>query len=459
VRAMPRYEFSEGTSNKFWEIQLAGKSFTTTYGRIGSDGQTTIKKFKSDAEAKKEHDKLVAEKTKKGYQLVGGANGAADADEAPAAVHARDAKLEAAIYKDPDDPDLYLVYGDWLQAQGDPRGELIALQHAAKSAPAKKLLDAHAAHFWGKLADCRDLLEPQEDWRKKQIEGSPTKWGTGFLQSIWIANNFDRSTMHDGKLSEIDVAEALGWLLDHPSARFVRELTVGIIDYEENSYAGIAKVIGKRELPTLRALYLGDFSSEDTELNWSRAGDLSPIYKACPNLEVLTIRSGSMKLGKIALPKLTTLRVITGGLDKASLKSVCEAKWPALEHLSLQLGQDGGIKVKDLQPIFDGKAFPKLTHLGLGNAEITDAICEALATSRIAAQLESLDLSQGTMGDAGATALAAGKFGKLASLDVSDNWLSKKGIAALKGVAKKIESKEQQDDEGDPESRYIAAYE
>ena len=281
----------------------------------------------------------------------------------------------------------------------------------------------------------------------------------GFLESIWIANNFDRSSMHDGKREEIDVAEALGWLLDEPSARFVRALTVGIIDYEENGYDAVAKTIGKRALPTLRELYLGDFSSEDTELNWSNAGDISPIYKACPNLEVLTVRAGSMKLGKIDLPELRELRVITGGLDNGSLKSVCAARWPALETLSLQLGSDGNITIKDLQPIFDGKAFPKVKHLGLGNAEITDAICDALAGSRIAAQLESLDLSEGTMGDAGATALAAGKFPKLATLDVSESWLTKTGIAALKAVAKKIESGEQQDDEGDAENRYIAAYE
>src|SRR5262245_50178037 len=79
---MPRYEFTEGSSNKFWEIALAGKSFTTTYGKIGSTGQTTIKKFKSDADAKKEHDKLVAEKVKKGYVLAGGK--AAPAKAAPA---------------------------------------------------------------------------------------------------------------------------------------------------------------------------------------------------------------------------------------------------------------------------------------------------------------------------------------------------------------------------------------
>ena len=77
---MARYEFTEGTSNKFWEINLSGKSFTTTYGKIGANGQTTIKKFSSDADAKKEHDKLVAEKVKKGYVLMGGAGGKAKAD-------------------------------------------------------------------------------------------------------------------------------------------------------------------------------------------------------------------------------------------------------------------------------------------------------------------------------------------------------------------------------------------
>ncbi|HLL22942.1 MAG TPA: WGR domain-containing protein [Kofleriaceae bacterium] len=81
---MPRYEFSEGSSNKFWEIKLSGTSFTTTYGKVGTSGQTTMKQFKSEAEAKKEHDKLVAEKVKKGYQPAGGGGRTAadDDDEA-----------------------------------------------------------------------------------------------------------------------------------------------------------------------------------------------------------------------------------------------------------------------------------------------------------------------------------------------------------------------------------------
>ena len=74
---MPRYEFQEGTSSKFWEITLDGTSFTTKYGKIGTDGQETVKEWDDEDKAKKEYDKLVAEKTKKGYKLVGGGGGAA----------------------------------------------------------------------------------------------------------------------------------------------------------------------------------------------------------------------------------------------------------------------------------------------------------------------------------------------------------------------------------------------
>jgi predicted DNA-binding WGR domain protein len=67
---MARYEFSEGSSNKFWTISLHGNAFTTRYGKIGADGKATTKSFGSAAAAQAAHDKLVAEKTKKGYVLV-----------------------------------------------------------------------------------------------------------------------------------------------------------------------------------------------------------------------------------------------------------------------------------------------------------------------------------------------------------------------------------------------------
>ena len=68
---MRRFELSDGTSEKFWEVGVEGSSFTVRFGRIGTNGQTQTKTFPSDAKALAEADKLVAEKTKKGYVEVG----------------------------------------------------------------------------------------------------------------------------------------------------------------------------------------------------------------------------------------------------------------------------------------------------------------------------------------------------------------------------------------------------
>jgi DNA ligase 1 len=61
------FEFVEGSSSKFWEIRVDGTTFYTRYGKIGTDGQMTQKDFDSDEKTQAEANKLIAEKTKKGY--------------------------------------------------------------------------------------------------------------------------------------------------------------------------------------------------------------------------------------------------------------------------------------------------------------------------------------------------------------------------------------------------------
>lgn len=64
------FQFSEGTSNKFWRIEVKDNAFTVVYGRVGAAGQTQTKEFDSNAEATKAADKLISEKVKKGYAEV-----------------------------------------------------------------------------------------------------------------------------------------------------------------------------------------------------------------------------------------------------------------------------------------------------------------------------------------------------------------------------------------------------
>src|SRR5438309_249697 len=79
---MRKFEFSEGTSNKFWQIDLSGNKHTVTYGKIGTEGQTKTKDFPDADAAKEDYEKLVAAKVKKGYteKKCSGHRGGGDED-------------------------------------------------------------------------------------------------------------------------------------------------------------------------------------------------------------------------------------------------------------------------------------------------------------------------------------------------------------------------------------------
>jgi predicted DNA-binding WGR domain protein len=82
---MRRFERVEGKSRKFWEVEVAGSSLAVRFGRIGGKGQTQTKPFAGPAAAEKERDKLVGEKTRKGYVEVGGGSPPPPPDRPPSA--------------------------------------------------------------------------------------------------------------------------------------------------------------------------------------------------------------------------------------------------------------------------------------------------------------------------------------------------------------------------------------
>lgn len=65
---MKRYfEFVGGSSAKFWEATVSGNTVTVRFGRIGTDGQTQVKTLADTDAATKHAEKLITEKTAKGY--------------------------------------------------------------------------------------------------------------------------------------------------------------------------------------------------------------------------------------------------------------------------------------------------------------------------------------------------------------------------------------------------------
>jgi predicted DNA-binding WGR domain protein len=79
------FHFQDGKSQKFWAVEVVGPRCTVQFGRLGTAGQTQTKDYASDAAAQQAADKLIAEKTKKGYVEAGDTPPAGAAKPKPAA--------------------------------------------------------------------------------------------------------------------------------------------------------------------------------------------------------------------------------------------------------------------------------------------------------------------------------------------------------------------------------------
>lgn len=66
--AKRRFEFVEGRSAKFWEVWVEGNAMHVRFGRLGSQGQIHTKTFGDAAAAQHAAERMIAEKTAKGYK-------------------------------------------------------------------------------------------------------------------------------------------------------------------------------------------------------------------------------------------------------------------------------------------------------------------------------------------------------------------------------------------------------
>jgi predicted DNA-binding WGR domain protein len=65
-----RFEYVDGRSDKYWEVHRAGKQVTVHFGRHATTGQTITKTFADETAATKHIDRLIRQKTGKGYMEV-----------------------------------------------------------------------------------------------------------------------------------------------------------------------------------------------------------------------------------------------------------------------------------------------------------------------------------------------------------------------------------------------------
>jgi DNA ligase-1 len=62
-----RFEYVDAKASKFWEVSVRGCDMTTSWGKIGSSGQSKTKTFKDETAAQAQAARLIEEKTGDGY--------------------------------------------------------------------------------------------------------------------------------------------------------------------------------------------------------------------------------------------------------------------------------------------------------------------------------------------------------------------------------------------------------
>ncbi|MEU4567887.1 STM4015 family protein [Micromonospora sp. NPDC023956] len=263
-----------------------------------------------------------------------------------------------------------------------------------------------------------------------------------------------------------ELADELDALLSRVPADAVRALVVGDWGSAYDMPAPVELLVSLApRLTGLRALFLGEMTFEECEISWIKHRDVTGLLEAYPGLEVLRVRGADgLELRPVYHPALRELAFESGGLPGHVVDAVGDCRLPALTHLELWLGMEdygGDVTVADLAPVLAGDRLPALRHLALCNAEIADEVATAVATAPVVARLEVLDLSRGTMTDAGVDALLAGQpLTHLHRLDLHHHYVSDEAaqriVTELAGVRVDVSDRQEDDEDDDVVYRYTA---
>ena len=246
----------------------------------------------------------------------------------------RNAELEARLVANPDD-ETRAVFADWLQGNGDPWGELIALELAGNESAAKKLFKQHVATLTGGFAP-------------RMFE-----WDKGFIRRVQLEPRAKANVQR----------ETLEKVLALPAAILLREIAIptkidaAFIDFlnkrlspsVKQVFTWFTNEVAGLALPHLERLDL--FALRDVELD---AAALVPLFaaKQVPRVKRLSIYNSPLSppvlnafLDSKLLRQLEWLELAQNALDAGGVALVTE-RAAAFEHVAVMRidGLDGIFK-------------------------------------------------------------------------------------------------------------------
>jgi len=196
-----------------------------------------------------------------------------------------------------------------------------------------------------------------------------------------------------------------------------------------------------QNMPNLTGLYIGDMNVNPVLIKLTSLAELLPRLTSLQHLRINGTNGLEFALltppaTRITYASLRSLIIQGHAMSSKLLRAICQSNFPSLEKLELWLGSFvcENWQVDDLQAITPS-SFPRLTHLGLRNAEETDSIVGWFVTSLIYPQIEVLDISLGDLTDAGLQEFSTiDGTHNLRTLDFHHHFCSTYKIGALKEV-------------------------
>ena len=199
----------------------------------------------------------------------------------------------------------------------------------------------------------------------------------------------------------------------------------------------------------IEKLFIGDMDYEECEVSWIIQGNYSRLWAALPGLKSLVIKgSTDLQLGDICHEGLEELEIICGGLGMSEIQAVQNAKLPNLKKLLLYIGvEDYGFDGDEdtVSELLEKADFPNLKYLGIVDSEIQDELAKAVLSSKFMPQIETLDLSLGTLTDKGGELLLQKlpEFPNIKKLDVHYHYLSDGMVQKLENLPLETDVSEQ----------------
>ena len=312
----------------------------------------------------------------------------------------RNPALEQQILDNLDDDSARLVYGDWLQQQGDPLGELVVRQASDNARAAKRLLAEYGTFFFGPAEEYMRLFKAE--------------YHLGFIRSITLTRE---------RKIELEWPIVVGWLLERPIARFVEHVQIGPIASEaRNPEAAIWDVLVRAPRPALRTLGI---TAKDTR--FGEPIDLAPLEDIAPRLQELRIEGMRIRAdAPLAHPALTRLVLAVDTADPLFAACVEQSSLPALVDLTITTRWGSAPRIwPRWAPAL------RVLRLDLGGTP-SQFIVHNLVGGDLLAQLAELELA-GVDRDAGQRLLdSAPELAHLAKLVLVEHDLSAPVIRALR---------------------------